>query len=140
MRWRDAASQQVEREPAPIALEYDLVADGRCAEGLPSIFGLNECRGGIDGPHGAHRQHGAAHLVEETVDERAIVARVRVPMSVQRAEPGGGERFVDGCIGVDPWISLGDGTRERGELRGKLRVEERGVGGAAAVMDETEDR
>ena len=64
---------------------------------------------------------------------------MRVPVAVEGAEAGGGERLVDRRIGVEPRVALGDGAGVACELLGELRIEQVGIARAAAVVEKPGD-
>jgi hypothetical protein len=112
----DAAAEQIEAEPAALVLEFRLVAQRRGRITFAQILGLDELRSRHDAADGAHRLERRLALVDQRPEERCVILPVRIPVTVERREAGGGERFVDRRPLLDPGIAGGGLGGEGGEL------------------------
>ncbi len=136
----DHAAQQVPGEPAALVeVVRDVLHLGR-AVGLGQIVGLDQFCMWIDGADRAHRQHRRAALDQQGADERGFVAAMRVPDTGQAREARGGADFVDGRVVLDPRITGGHGAGVFCQLVGEGGIDEARVTGAAAVVDQADDR
>jgi hypothetical protein len=79
MPWRYAPRQKVDRQPAARVLVARLIGERRRTVRLGQVLGLNQARGRIDLPDGAHGQPDRGDLVEEDTREHLVVARMGVP-------------------------------------------------------------
>ena len=104
-------------------LVVSLVSQRRSAPDAAQILGLNELSIGIDLPDLPHRQLDRPALVDERADHLPFIARVRMPMPVERREAGGRQWLVDRGEGIDPRVALADRSRISRQVVGELRVE-----------------
>ncbi len=133
-------AKQVPAQPAPIVVEGRLMRDRPGRIGAAEILRLDQPGRWIDLPD---RRHGEAHaidLVQQDLVEAGLVQEVRMPKTIERREPGRGQRLVHGRPVVDPRISLRDRAGETGEPLRKTRIHQVGVGRARAMMDKSGDR
>ncbi len=135
---RDPAEQQIPSGPPAKVVERCLFGQARGCIGTAEIVRLDQLRGRVHPTHGLHRQSDAIHLVEQCQPEGALVRAVRVPMAVESREAGGGQRLVDRRPGLDPGVALRDLGSKVGQAGRKRRVEQVGVAGTAAVMDQSD--
>ena len=136
----DHAAQQVPRQPAALVVELGHVRQLGRAVGFTEVVGLDQLGVGIDGADRAHRQHHRAALVQQRLDEGAVVAPVRIPDAVQAGEAGRGAGFVDRGVVLEPGVARRDRAGVFGQLFGKVRVDQAGVARTAAVVDQAGDR
>ena len=136
----DHAAEQVPAQPAAFVVELGDVGQFGRAVGLAEIVGLDQLGIRIDGADRAHRQHRCAALVEQCLDERTVVAAVRVPHAVQAGKARRGADLVDRGVVLEPWIARGDGAGIVGQALGKARIDQARVARAAAVVDQAGDR
>ena len=88
MPWRHAPGQEVERQPAARVLVARLIGERGRAVRLGEVLGLNQARGRIDLPDGAHREPDRGDLVEEDAREY-LVARARGDATGHRGRRSG---------------------------------------------------
>ncbi len=88
----------------------------------------------------AHRQHHAAALDQQRLQESQVIAAVRVPEAVEAGEARGGQRFVDGRVVLDPRVTRGDGAGIFRQLGREGRIDQAGVARAAAVVHQADNR
>src|SRR5689334_15002735 len=112
----DPAGEEVERKPAALILEVGLIAKEGSAPCLSQVFSLNEQRVRVEPANLAHRQLDGPALMNKSTHHEAFVARMRVPMTVERGEASRGQWLIDGGVGVNPWIALRHGASEGGEV------------------------
>jgi hypothetical protein len=60
-------------------------------------------------------------------------------MTVERAEAGRGQRFIDRSVRINPRITTRDALCKASELFWKLRIEQIRVTGTASVMKQTDN-
>jgi hypothetical protein len=108
--------------------------------GLGQIVGLDQLGVRVDGADRAHRQHRRAALDQQRADERGFVAAMRVPDTGQTRKARGRADLVDGRVVLDPRIAGGHGAGVLGQLVGEGGIDEARVTGAAAVVDQPDDR
>ena len=136
---RDAAAQQIPREPAARVVEGDLGGHRLGAVGAAQVVGLHQPGRRVDGADRLHREHGSPALVQHGGDEGPIAAGMRIPDAVEAAEPGRRYRFVDGRPVVDPGKPLCDRRGEPRQPGGEPGIEQAGVAGPAAVVHQADD-
>jgi hypothetical protein len=74
------------------------------------------------------------------LDERAVVAAVWIPHAVQAGKACRGADFVDRGVVLEPWVARGDRAGILGQRLREARVDQAGVTGAAAVVDQAGNR
>jgi hypothetical protein len=134
------AGEQVEAEPAAVVLVLGLVRQPGRGQHPAQVLRLHQPRARVHLPDRPHGEPDGVDLVDQHAQERAVVARVRVPVAVEPAEPGGGQRLVDRRVELQPGIALGHARGEGGDPRGEVRLAEVRVAGAAAVVQQPCDR
>ena len=137
---RDAAREQVPGQPAPFVVAGGDVRQFGRRIVKAEILGLHQPRGRVEAADRRHRPLRRVDLVQQRGPEGAGVAGVRVPEAVQRAETGGGQRFVDRGPVVDPRVPLRRCGCVIGEERHEVVGDQAGIARAAAVVDEAGDR
>src|SRR5829696_743100 len=134
-----APTQEIEGQPAALVLIVGLISQRRGAPDATQILGLDELSAGIDLPDLAHRQLDRPALVDERADHLPFIARVRVPMSVERREASGRQWLVDRREGIDPGVTLADRPRILRQVVRELRVEQPCPARPAAMVAESDD-
>jgi hypothetical protein len=104
------------------------------------VLRLHQPRARVHLPDRPHGEPDGVDLVDQHAQERAVVARVRVPVAVEPAEPGGGQRLVDRRVELQPGIALGHARGEGRDLRREVGPAEVGVARTAAVVQQPGDR
>lgn len=112
-----APCEQVEAEEPARVLVVGLVGERRRRVDRAEVLRLDEARLRDDLADRAHGGADGAALDEDGPREEARVGRVRVPVSVEGAEAGRRERFVDRRPVRHPRIAFGDAAREIGQAR-----------------------
>ena len=107
-----------------MVFELRLIGQSGAAVGATGILRLDQPGARVDLPNARHAEHGRAQLVQQGPDERAVIAMMRIPVAVQRAEPRRRERLVDGRIVLKPGISSRDRGGVRREVFGERGVEQ----------------
>jgi hypothetical protein len=136
----DRAGQQIERQPPPRALERRLGPSLRGTERGAAILGLDQTGTRCHLADGPHCHDRGAHLRQQRPDESTVVGSVRIPVSVEAAEPRRRQRLVDRREVLDPRVPARHRRGELGQAGRERVIDERGVARTAAVMDETDDR
>jgi hypothetical protein len=78
----DAAGEEIEAQPAPLILMHRLIFKPLGGEGLAKILGLNQLGPRHDRSDGLHRLEGGRALIDDGAKEIAIVATMRIPVTV----------------------------------------------------------
>jgi hypothetical protein len=86
----ESAGEQVKGNPAALVFELSLLGKFWCAVGLAKVIGLDETRVRVDGADGTHRENNGTTLPHQGTGKPDIVAPVRIPVSIQGGESGGG--------------------------------------------------
>ncbi len=81
----------------------------------------------MDAADGLHAEYGRFDLMEQGAKIAGPRAMVRIPDAVESAESRRGVGLVDGGVGVEPGISLGDLAGIGRQLVRELRIEQAGV-------------
>src|SRR5690606_2531192 len=84
----------------------------------------------------AHRQSHGVDLVEQGRPEGAFVASVGMPVAIEGAEAGGGQRLIDRGPVVHPRIAARDLAGVAGQAVREAGIKQAGPGWAGAVVDE----
>ena len=136
----DPAAQQIPAEPAPFVEEVRQLRQLPRRVGLAQVVGLHQLGIQVDLPDRPHRQHYRAALVQQGLDEDAVIASVRIPDAGQAAEPRGRERLVDRRVVFNPGIACSHRAGEAGKLAGEGRIDQAGVARPAALVQQADDR
>ncbi len=107
--------------------------------GLAEVFGLDQDRIGADQADRPHAQDHRATLVEERPREGNVFPRVRIPVTIERAEPSRGQRLIHRRVMVDPGIPRRDPAGKGRQTVREARLNERRMRRTTPVMDESHD-
>lgn len=102
MRPVHAPAQEVPGEPAPLVVELGLVAQPLGAVGGAEVFGLHQSCRRIDAADRLHGEPRGGALVQQRAHEGARFTAVRVPVTIEAAEAGRGERLVHRGVVLNP--------------------------------------
>ena len=126
--------QYIDGQPPSVVFKLCLRDQPGAAVGATGVLRLYQPRRRGDFPDPRHPQDSRTQFVQQRSNERTVIAVMRVPVAVQRTEPGRCERLVDGRVVLEPGISSGhrrgigrEGFWERG-------VEQMRAARAAAMM------
>ncbi len=135
-----SSAEQIPAQPPALVVEAGLMGDGAGGIGAAEVLGLDQASGWVDLADRGHGQADAVDLVEQSFVEAALVQQVRMPEAVESGEPSCGQGLVDRRPFRYPRISLRRRRREPRQPPGEFGVDQAGIGGTRAVVDEAPDR